>query len=44
MLGGSLTVASEFGVGTCFTLRVPRVAPVLERAAESHSGDNGETE
>jgi signal transduction histidine kinase len=44
MLGGSLTVASEFGVGTCFTLRVPRVAPVLERAAGPHSGDNGETE
>jgi signal transduction histidine kinase len=30
MLGGSLEVQSELGVGTCFTLRLPRVAPVLE--------------
>lgn len=34
LLGGSLQVASRPGVGTCFTLIVPRIAPAAEPAAD----------
>lgn len=35
MLGGSLVAESETGQGSCFTLRLPRSAPVLESVLES---------
>jgi len=36
-LGGSVTVQSELGVGTVFTLRVPRLKPGLQRQAHDEA-------
>jgi two-component system, NtrC family, sensor kinase len=36
-LGGSISVQSEVGVGTVFTLRVPRLRPGLQRQAHDEA-------
>ena len=34
ILGGEISVASQLGEGTCFTLRLPLVAPIKEVRSE----------
>lgn len=36
VLGGKLSVRSQLGQGTCFTLRLPRVAPLTSSSPPDH--------